>query len=206
MKAIAFNGSPHNNGVIAKGISVIQQELENAGIEVEVIHVGSKQISGCTDCRQCKETGRCFIKDDAVNESIDKMRSADGIILGSPVYYGGVAGTFKCFLDRLFFAAPKTPFKVGATVVSLRRSGGIAVFHQLNNYFNLSEIIITPGVYWNIMHGNSAQETLEDQEGLQIMEIQGRNMAWLIKTLAAGKTMVPLPLPVDERKRTNFIH
>jgi len=206
MKVIAFNGSPHNNGVIAKGISVIQQELENAEIEVEVIHVGSKHISGCIDCRQCRETNRCIIKDDIVNEAIDKLQSADGIILGGPVYYGGVAGTFKCFLDRLFFASPKMPFKVGATVVSLRRSGGIAVFQQLNNYFNLSEIIITPGVYWNIMHGNNANETLEDQEGLQIMEIQGRNMAWLIKTLAAGKNIVPMPKPVDERKRTNFIH
>jgi len=206
MKVIAFNGSPHNNGVIAKGISIIQQELENAEIEVEIIHVGSKHVSGCTDCRQCKETNRCFIQDGVVNEAIDKLQSADGIILGGPVYYGGIAGTFKCFLDRLFFAGPKMPLKVGATVVSVRRTGGIATFHQLNNYFNLAEIIITPGVYWNVMHGNSAQETMEDEEGLQIMEIQGRNMAWLLKVLAAGKTMVPPPPPVDERKRTNFIH
>jgi multimeric flavodoxin WrbA len=206
MKVIAFNGSPHNNGVIAKGISIIRQELENEDIRVEEIHVGSKHINGCIDCHQCRVTNRCFFKDDLVNEAIEKLQSADGIILGSPVYYGGVAGTFKCFLDRLFFAGPKMRLKVGATVVSLRRSGGIAVFHQLNNYFNLAEIIITPGVYWNIMHGNSAQETLEDQEGLQIMEIQGRNMAWLLKTLSVGKAIVPPPPQEDERKRTNFIH
>lgn len=96
-------------------------------------------------------------------------------------------------------------YKVGATVVSLRRSGGIAAFHQLNNYFNLAGVVITPGIYWDVMHGNNAQEAAEDLEGLQIMEAQGRNMAWLIKALAAGKKDVPLPPPIVERKRTNFI-
>jgi len=207
MKVIAFNGSPHYDGVVAKGISIIQRELEkSATVSVEIVHVGHKHIRGCIDCRKCGETHRCIIEDGVVNEAIDLLHSADGIILGSPVYYGGIAGTFKSFLDRLFCAGPTMPFKVGATVVSLRRTGGIAAFHQLNNYFNLAEIIITPGIYWNIMHGNSAHETLEDQEGQQIMEIQGRNMAWLIKTLDAGKTMINLPPPMDERKRTNFIH
>ena len=206
MKVIAFNGSPHNNGVIANGISLIQKELENAEIEVEAIHVGSKHISGCMDCRQCRETNRCIIKDDVVNDALDKLQSADGIILGCPVYYGGVAGTFKCFLDRLFFAGLKMPFKVGATVVSLRRSGGISVFHQLNNYFSLAGVIIAPSISWGIMHGNNAHETMEDKEGLQIMEIQGRNMAWLLKTLAAEKEEVPLPPHVTERKKINFIH
>jgi multimeric flavodoxin WrbA len=132
------------------------------------------------------------------------MQAVDGIILGSPVYYGGVAGTFKSFLDRLFFSAPDMKFKVGATVVSLRRSGGITTFHQLNNYFNLARMIITPGIYWDIIHGNDAEEVMKDEEGLQIMEVQGRNMAWLIKTLAAGRKEISLP-PSAKRKWTNFI-
>jgi len=206
MKVIAFNGSPHNGGVVARGISIMQGELEKEGITVETIHVGDKNIHGCMDCHKCRELKRCVIQDGIVSEAFEKMQTSDGVILGCPVYYGGVAGTFKSFLDRLFFPGPDMKFKVGAVVVSLRRTGGISTFHQLNNYFNLSRMIITPGVYWDVIHGNNAEEVLEDLEGLQIMEIQGRNMAWLIKTLAAGKKEIPLPPPITERKRTNFIH
>ena len=185
---------------------MIKRELEKEGISVEVVHVGNKSIHGCIDCRKCKTAlEHCAITGDPVIECFEKMKAADGVILGSPVYYGGVAGTFKCFLDRLFFPGPDMSGKVGATVVSLRRSGGIATFHQLNNYFNLSQMIITPGVYWNVIHGNTADEVLQDEEGLQIMEIQGRNMAWLIKTLAAGKKEVAPPPPPLKRMRTNFI-
>ena len=205
MKVIALNGSPHNDGVVAKGISTMAAEIKKEGIDVEIIHVGDKTIQGCMDCRKCRELKRCAISGDLVNETFEKIQAAEGIILGSPVYYGGVAGTFKSFLDRLFFPGPNMQFKTGATVVSLRRSGGIATFHQLNNYFNLSRMIITPGIYWEIIHGNSAAEVMEDEEGLQIMEVQGRNMAWLIKTLSAGSKEVFLPTTFAERKRTNFI-
>ena len=205
MNVVAFNGSPHNDGVVAKGISVMKAELEKGGISVEVVHVGDKSIHGCVDCRKCKTLGRCVIGGDPVNECFEKIKAADGVILGSPVYYGGVAGTFKSFLDRLFFPGPDLKYKVGATVVSLRRSGGIAAFYQLNNYLTLAQIIITPGVYWEVIHGNTAEELAQDEEGLQLMEIQGRNMAWLLKALAAGKREIPPPAPL-ERKRTNFIH
>jgi len=208
MKVVAFNGSPHYDGVVAKGISIIQRELEkSATVSVEIIHIGNKHIRGCIDCRKCSETRRCIIEDGVVNEAIDLLHSADGIILGSPVYYGGIAGTFKSFLDRLFCAGPTMPFKVGATVVSLRRSGGIAAFSQLNNYFSLAGVIIAPSISWGIMHGNNAHETMEDKEGLQIMEIQGRNMAWLLKMIAvAAKEDIPLPPHIAERKKINFIH
>jgi len=206
MNVIAFNGSPHADGVVAKGISIMKGELEKEGIAVEVLHVGNKDIHGCMDCQRCRELKHCAISGDIVNEAFEKMQTADGVILGSPVYYGSIAGTFKSFLDRLFFPGPDMKFKAGATVVSLRRTGGISTFHQLNNYFNLSRMIITPGVYWDVIHGNNAEETMEDKEGLQIMEIQGQNMAWLIKTLCAGRKEIPLPPPIGERKRTNFIH
>jgi multimeric flavodoxin WrbA len=166
--------------------------------------VGNKQIQGCVDCRKCRELGRCVFNDDIVNECRDKLAAVDGIILGSPVYYGGVAGTFKCFLDRLFFGQLDLRFKVGAVAVSLRRSGGIATFHQLNNYLNLAQVILTPTIYWGVFHGNSAEEASQDEEGMHIMETTGRNMAWLLKAAAAGKRDIPLPQQ-EKGKRTNFI-
>ena len=205
MKVLAFNGSPHEDGVIHGGLSVLGEELEKAGITVELIQVGREKIRGCIDCRKCRELGRCIFDDDPVNRCAEKLKEADGLVLGSPVYYGGVAGTFKSFLDRLFFPGPDLRYKAGAAVVSLRRSGGIAAYQQLNNYLNLAQTVIVPSVYWNVIHGNHAGELLEDEEGLQIMRITGRNMAWLIKTLAAGKEQIPYP-PEDRRVRTNFIH
>jgi multimeric flavodoxin WrbA len=204
MKVLAFNGSPHAGGVVAKGISVMAGELKKEGIETELFHVGNKAIRGCIDCRKCKETGKCAI-DDEVNQWREKALDADGVILGTPVYYGGIAGTFKSFLDRFFFPGPDLKYKAAASVISLRRTGGINTFHQINNYFNLAQMLITPGVYWDVIHGNSPEELAQDEEGLQILEIQGRNMAWLIKTLAAGKKEIPPPPPI-QRKRTNFIH
>ena len=206
MKVIAFNGSPHTHGVIAKGISIIKTELEKECIETEVMQIGSESIRGCCDCRKCRAMKHCAISGDPVNEAFEKMQSVDGVILGSPVYYGSIAGTMKCFLDRLFFPGPNMKYKVGAAVASLRRTGGISTYHQLNNYFNLAQMIITPGVYWNVIHGNNPDEAAQDMEGMQIMEIQGRNMAWLIKSLAYAREKIPLPAPVTERIRTNFIH
>jgi multimeric flavodoxin WrbA len=207
MKVIAFNGSPHHDGVVAGGISVMKGELEKEGISLEVVDVGGKNIQGCLDCRKCKTTGTgsCVIEGDIVNGCRDKLKDADGIILGCPVYYGGVAGTYKSFLDRLFFPGVDIKYKVGAIVVSLRRTGGIATYHQLINYFNLNQIILTPSVYWQVIHGNTPEELSQDEEGGQIMEIQGRNMAWLMKALAVGRKEAPPP-PQVERKRTNFIH
>jgi multimeric flavodoxin WrbA len=204
MKVVALNGSPHHDGVIAGGISIMKGELEKEGIIVEVIQVGGKKIHGCLDCRRCDELDRCVTNDDPVNECREKLISADGIILGSPVYYGGIAGTFKCFLDRLFFSGPNLKYKVGAAVVSLRRTGGIAAFHQLLSYFNLAQIVITPGAYWHVIHGKNQEELSKDEEGVQLMEIQGRNMAWLLKTFAAGLKEVSLPSH-PKRKWTNFI-
>ena len=209
MKVIAFNGSPRKDGVSAGGISIMKDVLEKEGISTEIIHVGNRNIQGCMACRKCRDTGYCTIgrklfKKDIVNECHEKLKAADGIIIGCPVYYGGIAGTFKSFLDRLFFPGGDFRYKVAATVVSLRRTGGITTYNQLNNYFNLNQMIITPTAYWNVIHGNSREELNSDEEGCQLMEIQAMNMAWLLKTLAEGKKEIPLP-PIVERKRTNFI-
>jgi multimeric flavodoxin WrbA len=205
MNVVAFNGSPHKNGVVYHGILAMKEELEREGIGTEILHVGAEKIQGCVDCGRCRDLGRCVIDDDPVNSCREKLNGADGLILGSPVYYGGIAGTFKSFLDRLFFPGAKLGYKAAAVVASLRRSGGISTFHQLNNYLNLAQAIITPSVYWEVIHGNTPQELEEDREGIQIMRITGRNMAWLLKVIAAGKRETPLP-EEPKRERTNFIH
>jgi multimeric flavodoxin WrbA len=205
MKVVAFNGSPHREGVVYHGLLAMREELEKEGIDLEIVQVGGEDIRGCIDCGACRRPPfTCAFDDDPVNGCREKLNSADGLILGSPVYYGGVAGTFKSFLDRLFFPGLRMRYKPAAAVVSLRRSGGISTFHQLNNYLNLAQAVIVPSVYWEVIHGNTPKELEEDREGLQIMRITGRNMAWLMKILAAGKGM---PLPEEpKRERTNFIH
>jgi multimeric flavodoxin WrbA len=203
MRVAAFNGSPHAGGTTYRGLLTMTEELKREGVSVEIIHVGNEVIHGCIGCQKCRELGKCVF-DDAVNRAIETVNQADGLILGSPVYYGGIAGTFKCFLDRLFYTGPDTKRKVGAAVAALRRSGGIGVYQQLNNYLHLGQMIITPSQYWGVIHGNNAEETLRDEEGMQIMRTMGRNMAWLLKALeGAKKTLAP---PAEEpRLRTNFI-
>ncbi|MDR2759701.1 MAG: flavodoxin family protein [Spirochaetaceae bacterium] len=204
MKVIAFNGSPHKNGTTHRGIMIMAEELERGGISTELVWVGNREIRGCAGCGRCRELNACVFDDDPVNQSRSKVNESDGIILGSPVYYGGIAGTFKCFLDRLFFPGINLKFKAGAAVTALRRSGGTMVFHQLNNYLNLAQAIITPGFYWGVIHGNNAEEVIRDEEGMLLMRTMGRNMAWLLKTLDAGKNTLPCPTE-EKRVWTNFI-
>ncbi|GMO50476.1 MAG: flavodoxin family protein [Termitinemataceae bacterium] len=207
MKVIAFNGSPNKNGTCNRGIKELSSQLVKEGVECEIIQVGSSSIAGCKSCGACRKdgSGHCIIKDDMVNECIDKAKKADGIIIASPVYYGSIAGTFKCFLDRFFFAGGKLSRKAGAAIATVRRTGGINTFHQLNNYLNLGGLIITPTVYWNVLHGNNASDAEKDGEGLYTLRTVGRNMAWLLKTLQAG-TDAGVEIPQDEEPvRTNFI-
>jgi len=206
MRVLALNGSPRSGGAVARGIAAMAARLAAEGVETETLHVGGLHVRGCMACMECRRSGRgCAIGagGDPLGEAREKAIAADGLILGSPTYYGGIAGAFKCLLDRLFFSAPDMSYKVGATVVSLRRSGGVPAFHQLNNYFNLAQMIIAPGIYWDAIHGNSAEEAGRDEEGLQILEAQAANMAWLMKAVAAGRKEAPPPLA--ERKLTNFI-
>jgi multimeric flavodoxin WrbA len=204
MNVIAINGSPHHDGVIAGGIEYMLAVLSKEGIGGEIINVGSEQIRGCIDCRKCRELGKCVF-DDTVNRTAEKINAAQGIIIGSPVYYGGIAGNMKCFLDRLFFSGLSLEYKAAFALVSCRRSGGINTFQQMNNYFNLAKAFIVPSMYWGVIHGNSREELLEDKEGIQIAETAAGSMAWLMKTLALGKKEIPLPAKT-ERQRTNFIH
>ncbi|MDR2899908.1 MAG: flavodoxin family protein [Treponema sp.] len=204
MKVIAINGSSHKNGTTFQAMQTVIQELEAENIEVEVIHIGSAPIQGCIGCGKCSEIGKCVFDNDPVNYCAEKLKAADGVLIGSPVYYAGINGALKAFLDRLFYSLPSSRYKVGAAVIALRRSGGMAAFHQINTYFSISQMIVTPNLYWNIIHGNSAEEALQDDEGMLIMKTLGRNMAWLLKAVDMGKKALPLP-ETDKRVWTNFI-
>jgi multimeric flavodoxin WrbA len=211
MRVVAFNGSPHQDGVIAAAFELIQMELAAADIAMEIVEAGGRKLLGCLDCHGCRKPGvtGCILQDDAknigfVNECRLKAEKADAVILGSPVYYGGIAGAFKCFLDRLFFQGARLDYKPAAVVTSLRRTGGIATYHQLCNYLTLAGAVIVPTCYWNVIHGNTAEEFAQDKEAASIMQAVGKNMAWLMQSLEAGKKTVPYPKH-EPRNWTNFI-
>ena len=206
MKVLAINGSPHSDGNTATALKVAIHALEHEGITTELVTIGHKTIRGCVACWQCRErqNGRCAF-DDEVNAVISKMIEADGLLLGSPVYYSGINGTMKSLLDRAFFAAgPMMRHKVGAAVIAVRRSGGSASFDQLNKYFLISQMVVVGSNYWNIIHGRAPGEATQDPEGLQVMQVLGQNMAWLLKLIDHGKTAVTPPMPV-EKIMTNFV-
>lgn len=209
MKVVAFNGSPKKEGNTFHGIQIAAEELRKEGIEVEIIHVGNKIIRGCLACNGCvkNQNERCVI-DDEVNEWIQKMKEADGIILGSPVHYSAIGGTMKAFLDRAFYVTSVNKgmlrHKVGASVVAVRRAGGVPTFEQLNNYINYSEMLMPTSNYWNVINGTAPGEAKDDTEGNQIMRVLGKNMAWLMKLVEFGKGKVKEP-EMEEKIFMNFI-
>ena len=204
MKALLINGSPHANGCTATALDIVAKELEKNGIEAEIAHVGNKNIRGCIACFKCKQTGRCVF-DDLVNELAPKFEQADALVIGSPVYYAGMAGTMNSFLDRFFFSTPfDKRMKVGAAVVSARRAGTVATFDQMNKYFTINEMPIASSRYWNEVHGYTPEDVMQDQEGVQCMRILARNIAFLVKAIAAEKEKNGLP-EQEEIVYTNFI-
>lgn len=208
MKVVAFNGSPKKEGNTYHALKIVAEELEKEGIDVEIVHVGNKAIRGCLACNVCarNKNEKCIIENDEVNEWIQKMKEADGILLGSPVYYSGIAGTMKSFLDRAFYVANTGMLrhKIGAAVVAVRRSGGVSTFNQLNNYINYAEMLMPSTNYWNVVHGTAPGEVIEDEEGTQIMQVLGKNMAWLMKLVENGKDIVKEP-EREDKIFTNFV-
>ena len=178
--------------------------LEAEGVEVELIHVGNKAIRGCVACNGCAKQGKCVF-DDAVNAVAPKFEAADGIVVGSPVYYAGPNATVQAFLDRLFYSTSfdKT-MKVGATAAVCRRGGASATFDRINKYFTISGMPVASSCYWNSVHGGAPGEAEQDAEGLQTMRVLARNMAFLIKSIALGREAFGLP-EREERVWTNFI-
>ena len=207
MKVLLINGSPNATGCTYTALSEVAKELEKLNIETEIFHVGKKPIRGCMACGGCygDKAGKCVFNDDTVNIALEKAKEADGFIFGSPVHYAAVSGQMTSFLDRFFYAGEGFQYKPGAAIVSCRRGGATATFEQLNKYFTISNMPVVSSQYWNMVHGRTPEEVKQDLEGMQTMRVLGRNMAWLLKSLAAGKAAgIPLP-EQEERVFTNFI-
>ena len=210
MKVVAFNGSPKKEGNTYHALKLVTEQLELQGIETEIVHIGNKGVKGCTACGQCAKNKdeKCVIKGDDVNIWIQKMKEADGILLGSPVHFASLGANMKSFLDRAFYVSGANGnlyrHKVGASVVAVRRSGGLPTFNELNNYLTYSEMLIPTSNYWNVIHGTTPGQALQDEEGVQVMRVLGKNMAYLLQLIAQGKDKVEAP--VQEKKiYTNFI-
>ncbi|MBO4864613.1 MAG: flavodoxin family protein [Eubacterium sp.] len=192
-KVLLINGSPHANGCTATALEEMVKVFDSEGIETEVIHVGNKDIRGCISCGSCGMTGKCVF-DDLVNEVAKKFEEADGLVLGSPVYYASPNGTLLAFADRLFYSTKFSKhMKVGASVVSCRRAGNTASFDVLNKYFTISGMPLAPSTYWNQVHGHTAEDVKKDLEGLQTMRNLARNMAFMIRSFADAKEKYGYP-------------
>lgn len=193
-KVLLINGSPKSNGCTATALEEMIKTFHEEGVETELIQVGNKDIRGCVSCGYCMEHGKCVV-DDLVNEVAPKFDEADGIVIGSPVYYGSPNGTLLSFLDRLFYSAGQrgSHMKVGASVVSCRRGGNTASFDALNKYFAISSMPIAPSTYWNQVHGFTAEDVKKDLEGLQTMRNLARNMSFMIKAIADAKDKYGAP-------------
>lgn len=207
MKVLLINGSPRKEGCTYTALSEVACQLNKNEIETEIFQLGNKPVRGCIGCGKCSSlNNRCIFDDDKVNEAIEKMEKADGLIIGSPVYYASANGALIALLDRMFYAGKTCyAFKPGAAVVSARRAGTTASIDELNKYFTISKMPVVSSQYWNMVHGNTPEEVKKDLEGLQTLRALGDNMAWLLKSIEAGKNVgITTPVP-EERLRTNFI-
>lgn len=199
MKVVAFNGSPRPEGNTNLALNIMADELKQAGIETEIINVGLTLIRGCTACGGCVKNRdeKCVQPGDNVNIWIQKMKQADGIIIGSPVHFSGIGATMKAFLDRAFYVCGVNNsllrHKVACAVVSVRRSGGVTTFDQLNHYLTYGEMFIPTSNYWNVVHGRAPGEMQKDEEGVQTLKVLARNMAYLLKLQENGRDKVQAP-------------
>lgn len=205
MKVILVNGSPKEKGCTYTALSEAAKTLRECGIETEIFWVGNKPVAGCIGCGSCAKTGACFVKD-SVNEFVEKAKTADGFIFGSPVHYAAASGALTSFMDRAFYSGSKyMKGKPAAAVVSCRRGGASAAFDQINKYFTISSMPIVSSQYWNQVHGSTPADVVQDLEGMQTMRTLARNMAWLLKCIEAGRS-AGISFPDTEPvQRTNFI-
>lgn len=203
MNVLLINGSPHKNGCTFTALSEVADTLNKDGIDTTFFHIGNKPVAGCIGCYKCRETGQCAIGDDLMKECVELVQKADGLIVGSPVYYAGPTGSLCAFLDRLFFSAGRfLAGKPAACTVNCRRGGASASFDRLNKYFTINKMPVVTSQYWNSTHGTSPEEVRKDLEGMQTMRTLGQNMAYLLKSIKAGNVAAP---EYEAWQMTNFI-
>jgi len=213
MKVLLINGSPREKGCTFTALQELEKTFNEEGIETEIFWIKKEPLSGCIACRNCAKTGKCVF-DDSVNEFLEKATTADGYIFGSPVHYAAASGAITSFMDRAFYtnlcasfavAEDRFRLKPAACIVSARRAGTTAAFDQLNKYFTISQMPVISSRYWNMVHGATPEQVKEDEEGLQVMRVLARNMAWFLKCKEAG---IKAGIPMPEKERfifTNFI-
>ncbi len=206
MKVLLLNGSPNEKGCTWRALKEAANTLQAEGIDTEIFWIGKKPVRGCIGCGGCaKNNSRCVFSDDPVNEVLDKMESSDALIVGSPVYFASPNGALVALLDRMFMAGGSFRLKPAAAVTSARRAGTTATVEVMNKYFLMSEMPVVSANYCNMVHGHSAEEVEQDLEGLQIMRTLGRNMAWMLRCIEAGR-QADAPLPAPETKiKTSYI-
>lgn len=206
MIVLLVNASPHERGCTYTALSVIADTLKEEGIDSKILNVGKTVKHPCVACGACRKLGKCAFDDDVVNEYAECLKEADGIIIGEPVYYGGPASQAQMFMDRLFFSSgANLKFKPAAAISSCRRGGLTATMDRMNKYFTINQMPVVSSNYWNGVHGNTPEEVLQDEEGLQIMRILARNMAWMIKCIDAGKKAGIVTPSQEDKIKTNFI-
>lgn len=204
MKVLLVNGSPRPNSNTLAGLREMEKIFAEEGIETEIYNIGNKDIRGCIGCNQCSKKGACVF-DDEVNEFAAKFEAADGLVVGSPVYYAAPNATVQAFLQRLFYSSQfDKSFKVGAAFVCARRAGTTAAFDVLNKFFTISGMPVAPSQYWNNIHGGAPGEAIRDEEGMQTLRVLARNMSFMIKSFALGKEKFGLPEKEPQHKWTNF--
>lgn len=205
MKVILVNGSPHEKGCTYTALAEAAEALNKNGIETEIFWVGNKPVQGCIACMACRKTGHCFVSD-GVYDFVEKAKTADGFIFGTPVHYAAASGSITSFMDRAFYSGGSAlTGKPAAAVVSCRRGGASAAFDQMNKYFTINCMPVVSSQYWNQVHGNTPEEVKKDEEGMQTMRTLANNMAWLLKCIEAGKEK-GINFPEREPSvRTNFI-
>lgn len=209
MKVLLINGSPNKNGCTFTALDIISQTLNEEGIETEIYYIGKDAIAPCRACRACGKIGRCVIND-KVNDFVEHAREFDGYVIGSPVHYGSAAGSLIPFLDRTFFVDYMSghdsfKHKPGTAVVSARRSGTTATLDQLNKYFQINQMPVISGRYWNMVHGQNPEEVRKDKEGIQNMRILAKNFAYFLKCQEAARKAGINPPEAEEVEYTNFI-
>ena len=201
MKVVLINGSPHRKGNTFIALSEVAGALEKEGVQTEIIQLGIKAVQGCIACNKCAELGHCVFQDTLYNQVREALQEADGIVVGSPVYYAGPNGALCALLDRVFYSCSELlAYKAGASVAVCRRGGASATFDRLNKYFTIQNMPVVSSQYWNSVHGMRPGEATEDAEGLQTMRMLGRNMAWLLKGVKREERPEP-----ELRVMTNFI-
>lgn len=204
MKVFILCGSPRAKGCTYTALTEMKQQFEKNGIETVFYELSGKKIEACIDCKSCWGNAHCVFED-ACNDVIQNILEADAVVIGAPVYFGGIPGSLKCLLDRVFYDAKRLySHKLGAAVVSCRRGGAETAFDQINKYYQISSMPVISSQYWNSVHGDTPDEVRDDLEGMQTVRRLADNMSWLLKCIEAGKQAGIEPVEPEKRVKTSF--